>query len=233
MSKLKRFRRWLKAPIVRFFHEVKRHTLNTFTPALNLPTNPYNIPIIINNFNRLEYPLALIKWLEWAGMTNIIILDNDSTYPPLLKYYKTCPHRVILLGKNLGYMALWESEFFNEFSQDFYIYTDPDVLPIEECPKDFIEVFLRILAENADIKKVGFSLKIDDLPDHFAKKEEIIAIESKYWQKKRSDLAYDAPIDTTFALYRPKAKGDHRAKGLRTTFPYKAFKINRRFSVFL
>ncbi|TAE35276.1 MAG: glycosyltransferase family 2 protein [Runella slithyformis] len=155
-------------------------------------------------------------------MTHIVILDNASTYPPLLEYYKNCPHRVVLLGKNAGYMALWESPIFEEFKNDFYVYTDPDLLPIAQCPKDFMEVFLKLLAENADIKKVGFSLKIDDLPDCFPKKQEIVAIESKYWQRKRSELAYDAPIDTTFALYRPGAKGDHRAKGLRTVYPYVA-----------
>ncbi|TAG24335.1 MAG: glycosyltransferase family 2 protein [Cytophagia bacterium] len=155
-------------------------------------------------------------------MTHIVILDNASTYPPLLEYYKNCPHRVVLLGKNAGYMALWESPIFEEFKNDFYVYTDPDLLPIAQCPKDFMEVFLKLLAENADIKKVGFSLKIDDLPDCFPKKQEIVAIESKYWQRKRSEWAYDAPIDTTFALYRPGAKGDHRAKGLRTVYPYVA-----------
>ncbi len=222
MDNFKRFRRWFKAPFVRFFGEVKRHFLNAVMPALKLPQNPENIPIIINNFNRLAYPLLLIEWLEQAGMTHIVILDNASTYPPLLEYYKNCPHRVVLLGKNAGYMALWESPIFEEFKNDFYVYTDPDLLPIAQCPKDFMEVFLKLLAENADIKKVGFSLKIDDLPDCFPKKQEIVAIESKYWQRKRSEWAYDAPIDTTFALYRPGAKGDHRAKGLRTVYPYVA-----------
>lgn len=221
-EQFKYFRRWLKAPVVRYFNEAKRHVLNALMPALKLPANPKNIPVIINNFNRLAYPLALIAWLERAGMTQIIIIDNDSTYPPLLEYYKTCPHRVVLLGKNWGYLALWQSGIFKEFSNSFYVYTDPDLLPIEDCPHDFMDVFLQLLAENADVKKVGFSLKIDDLPPYFTKREEIIAIESKYWQKKRSVLAYDAPIDTTFALYRPGAKGDHRAKGLRTVFPYLA-----------
>jgi hypothetical protein len=216
----KHFRRWLKAPVIRFFGEVKRHSMNLLMPKLKLPQNPKNIPIIINNFNRLGYLSELINWLERAGMTNIIILDNASTYPPLLKYYKTCPHRIIYLGRNAGYMALWESDVFEEFRNDFYVYTDPDVVPTEDCPNDFMDVFLKILAANADVKKVGFSLKIDDLPDFYERKAEVLAMETKYWKRKRSTMAYDAPIDTTFALYRPKAFGDHRRKALRTFPPY-------------
>ena len=221
-EQLKYFRRWLKAPFVLFFGEVKRHTLNIITPKLKLPDSPKSIPVIINNFNRLEYLQKLITWLEEAGMTNIIILDNASTYPPLLEYYKNTVHRVIFLGRNVGYLALWEAGIFEEFRNDFYIYTDPDILPTEDCPKDFIDVFLEILAKNADVKKVGFSLKIDDIPDFYKRKADVLAIENTYWKRKRSENTFDAPIDTTFALYRPKAYGDHQTKALRIAPPYSA-----------
>ena len=46
-----------------------------------------NIPIIINNRNRLTYMKMLISSLEKRGYNNIYIIDNDSTYPPLLDYY--------------------------------------------------------------------------------------------------------------------------------------------------
>ena len=221
-EQLKYFRRWLKAPFVLFLGEVKRHTLNIITPKLKLPDSPKSIPVIINNFNRLEYLQKLIIWLEEVGMTNIIILDNASTYPPLLEYYKNTAHRVIFLGRNVGYLALWEAGIFEEFRNNFYIYTDPDILPTEECPKDFIDVFLEILAKNADVKKVGFSLKIDDIPDFYKRKADVLAIENTYWKRKRSEDTFDAPIDTTFALYRPKAYGDHQTKALRTAPPYSA-----------
>ena len=41
------------------------------------------IPIIINSFNRLTTLKQLISSLEQRGLTNIYILDNNSTYPPL------------------------------------------------------------------------------------------------------------------------------------------------------
>ena len=46
------------------------------------------IPIIINNFNRLTYLKDLIFFLEKNGYVNIVVIDNASTYPPLLEYYK-------------------------------------------------------------------------------------------------------------------------------------------------
>ncbi len=44
---------------------------------------PYkDIPIVINNYNRLEYVEKLIKSLQSRGYNNIHILDNDSTSMP-------------------------------------------------------------------------------------------------------------------------------------------------------
>lgn len=71
-----------------------------------------NIPIIINNRNRLTYMKMLISSLEKRGYNNIYIIDNDSTYPPLLDYYsKECIYPVFYLNKNVGYNALWDWNF--------------------------------------------------------------------------------------------------------------------------
>ena len=46
-----------------------------------------DIPIFINARDRLGVMKKLIDWLLNAGYRNLIILDNNSTYPPLLEYY--------------------------------------------------------------------------------------------------------------------------------------------------
>ena len=46
--------------------------------------NYKDIPIIINNYNRLEMLTKLIHGLENKGYHNLYIIDNQSTYPPLL-----------------------------------------------------------------------------------------------------------------------------------------------------
>jgi hypothetical protein len=159
----------------------------------------------------------LVSWLEQAGMDNICIIDNDSAYPPVLEYYQSIRHRVVYLGRNLGFTALWDSEIYNEFRSSYYIYTDPDVVPVATCPHDFIEHLFQILKKYPDIEKVGMGLKIDDLPDHYDHKHEVITSESKFWEKKIENDLFDAEVDTTLALYRPLAKGPSWAcKAYRT-----------------
>lgn len=186
-------------------------------------TDPKRIPIIINNRNRLTSLKKLIESLENRGYYNIYIIDNASSYSPLLDYYKTIPYKVFLESKNWGYLSIWKSGIYKQFYKDFYVYTDSDVVPIEECPDNFMDVFWKALIENKDVQKVGFSLKIDDLPNHYHNKEKVLEWEKKFSEKKFSELFYEAPIDTTFALYRPGAKGKASLlRMFRSAFPYEA-----------
>lgn len=156
-------------------------------------------------------------------MKRIIILDNDSSYPPLLDYYSKTKHRVIRLGGNIGHLALWKTEVFREFRNQYYIYTDPDVVPAEDCPKDLPAFLLRQLQRFSAIEKIGLGLKIDDLPDHYSGKAKVIDWEKRYWEKNVAPGIYDAEVDTTFALYRPYTNGAvWVAPAYRTGKPYVA-----------
>jgi hypothetical protein len=184
------------------------------------------IPIIINNFNRLDTMKKLIGSLEKRGYTNIYIIDNLSTYPPLLEYYITCRYPVFRLNQNVGMNALWmRDDIYKRFRNDYFVYTDSDVVPIEECPDDFLQFFLKTLKKYKLAQKVGFSLKIDDIPDCYAMKEEVLFYEKHLFDYKRDELLYWAPIDTTFALYRPRGKRKHANNNIemyRTAYPYMA-----------
>ena len=85
----------------------------------------HDIPIIINNFNRLTTLKELIAALCQRGYRHIYILDNASTYPPLLDYYATCPFEVIRLDANLGFKALWKSGMYKRFCHDYYVHDMP------------------------------------------------------------------------------------------------------------
>ena len=168
----------------------------------------FAVPIIINNYNRYTFLLQLITWLEKNKYSNIIILDNNSTYPKLLEYYKNTKHKVIFLKKNVGYKALWQSEVFEQFQKGHYVYTDPDVVPNENCPGDVVFKLFNVLEKYNAIEKCGPALNMDDLPDLYDKKKDVINWENKHWLNKVDTDVYDAPIDTTFALYRPFAMGE-------------------------
>ena len=180
------------------------------------------IPVIINNFNRLESLRSLVAWLESAGMKNIIILDNGSTYPPLLSYYSSCPHEIVR-ETNLGPLALWSSRnLWRRVRNDYYIYSDSDVVPDTYCPSDVIQLLYGILRSHPLSEKIGLGLRIDDLPDHYARKTEVIAWEMRYWQRPISTNLYEAAVDTTFAMYRPRTMGGWWLRSLRTGGAYVA-----------
>lgn len=187
--------------------------------------NCHLIPIIINNYNRLETLKLLIASLECRGYHNIHILDNKSTYPPLLEWYKTTPYEVIYLPDNLGFKALWKHGPTRErFCNDYYIYTDADVMLDEDCPQDIIERMHYLLKEVYPFAfKIGPMIRIDDLPDHYAHKSEVIAWESRFFVHfLPKDKLYRAPIDTTFALYRPRIGLSRRPslEAYRMAMPY-------------
>lgn len=179
------------------------------------------IPIIINNRNRYTFLLQLIESLEVRGYRNIIILDNASTYEPLMKYYEQCPYRVIALHGNLGFKALENIDEYRLIRRGYYVYTDPDVVLIEECPVNFLDTFLGILKKHPTIMKVGFSLKIDDLPDYYENKQKVIDHEKQYWTRQIEDNVYLGHIDTTFALHRPYSRiSIYFSRMARVGFPY-------------
>lgn len=167
----------------------------------------HDIPILINNYNRLEFLKILIDGLVKRGYKTIYIIDNKSTYPPLLEYYKKCPHNIIYLDKNVGYDSIWKTEIYKQFKKSYYVYTDADLEIDMNCPANFMEYFLDILHRHPFAQKVGFSLRIDDLPDYYAHKSSVIKAEQNFWNNKTNDGLYIASIDTTFALYRPFCKG--------------------------
>lgn len=185
------------------------------------------IPIVINNRNRFTFLKQLVNYLMEKGYTNIYIIDNNSSYPQLLEYYDELKEKgikIFALDKNLGFKAFEMIPIYKQMKNGYYIYTDPDVLPVDECPDDFVLHFYNLLQKYPKIQKVGFSLKLDDLPDHFDKKRDVIDWETKLYQKKLEEGVYEAPIDTTFALHRPLSRisTQGRYKHIRTTFPYEA-----------
>ena len=196
------------------------------------PDDIWQVPIIINCRDRVFALRQMVDWLQGAGYRNIILLDNASTYPPLLAYYQELTAdagnekvRLVRLTENLGHQALWRSGVLRRLGIDgAFVYSDPDIVPIAECPHDVLAVFWRILQDNPFVQKVGFGLKIDDLPDHFHKKSAVQFHEAHFWEHRMPQQVpaqYFAPIDTTFALYR---HGNYYEipYSIRTGFPYLA-----------
>lgn len=180
------------------------------------------IPIIINNRNRLTMLQKLIKSLEIRGYSNIHIIDNNSTYKPLLSYYERSSYVIHRIHQNGGYLSLWKTGLIKKYQQDYFVYTDPDLEIVPECPHDFMQLFFSELKRNKELFKVGFSLRIDDLPDHYQRKQQVIEWEKQFFQKPAGPMFYEAAIDTTFALHKPyMVGGAHKIlTAYRSAHPY-------------
>lgn len=182
------------------------------------------IPIFIICRDRFTCTVNLINWFEKCGYgERIYLIDNDSAYEPLLNLYETTPHSVIMTGGNNGHHAPWSLGILEKYAKnDYYIVSDPDILPVDECPLDAIEYWKYLLDKYENRTKVGPSLKIDDLPDHYALKNEVINWELQFYSgyMPESGVIY-APIDTTLAIYSPNA-GQSIAESIRTSHPYAA-----------
>lgn len=163
-----------------------------------------NVPVFINVRDRLSCLVQLTEWLERAGHRNIILIDNASTYPPLVQFLNSTKHRTIRLKKNIGHTALWRiPETRKVILKQWYIYTDPDVIPTEHCPIDAAAYLRDLLERFPEYLKAGLGLKIDDLPDHYHLKEEVLRWETALLGRELLPGVVQADVDTTFALHRP------------------------------
>ena len=176
--------------------------------ALSIPPNLSisQIPIFINSRDRLETLKSLVEWLEKAGQQRIYILDNDSTYPPLLEFYRRLDEsestvQVLRLKKNIGHTALWDSKVLEILHIDTpYVYTDSDVVPSEDCPLDVLGDLMQVLRKYPFLKKVGLALKTDDITYFDAEKTR--EAEKRFYLHEIEPELYFGSVDTTFALYR-------------------------------
>lgn len=144
-----------------------------------------------------------------------IIMDNNSSNPDLLSYYDTNPCIVHRLTANYGNCSpLFNTptcieghvkpDFLNEYDcKNGYILTDCD-LKINHIPTNFLDVFREGLEKYTWATKIGFQLRIYDLPDTD------LAREARGWEAgNHAPHAYldgtnfiRAAIDTTFAFYK-------------------------------
>jgi hypothetical protein len=172
--------------------------------------------IFICSYNRLEPLKLLVKALTDRDYYNIVILDNQSTYQPLLDWYKLQDNiDVYFCAQNYGPEALdcvrhYEPLFWEKYNQvvlnEYHVYTDSDVVPVEEVPDSFIDDMVD-LCKKYNIPKLGLSLKINDLPDTYALKEQVIKHESSFFDREyildEKCKLFKAPVDTTFAVNSP------------------------------
>jgi hypothetical protein len=180
------------------------------------------LPVVIVCRDLLSDLLLLVRWLEDTGHEKIILLDNASTYPPLLDYLRISPHDVIALPANLGHRSPWLCGLVDRLEPNTpFVVSDPDVIPDAEAPATSFEYLQDLLLRHEAFDKAGLGLHIDDLPAHYPHRAEVIAWESAYWRSEVEPGVFAAHLDTTLALHRPGTPYKV-TEALRTGAPYMA-----------
>jgi hypothetical protein len=132
-----------------------------------------------------------------------------------------------------------KNEYFTQLLTDkWYVYTDSDLTLHPDTPDNFIEDMIQI-GTKYSMHKVGLGLKVDDITED-------LYTNQKYWELMKFMSEYEsqfcheskllpsdgdvcelfkAPIDTTFAVYRPNSgiRGNgtfFEPDSLRTGYPY-------------
>ena len=166
------------------------------------------IPIVINNRNRLTTTKNMVeKLLALNEKEHIIILDNGSEYPTLLEWYDSLlachikRKRVhVYFLPNLGHLALWEIEL-QKLLGEFFVYTDSDIELNADFPDNWKEIMLTTILDTG-INISALAIKVDDIPEHYELKKQVIHNESRWWQVEAKRDYYYADTDTTFFMMR-------------------------------
>ena len=167
-----------------------------------------NVPIFIVCRDKVSPLAELVGWLEVHRYERIVLVDNASTYPPLLDYFDRTPHEVVRLADNVGpHASIWKTGVRDNYAAgSHYVVTDCDVVPDPGCPGDAVDFFHWSLCRFPSFVKAGFGLRIDDLPEHYGLAKRVRQWEGRFWSQRFARNLYNASIDTTFALYRPDSK---------------------------
>lgn len=184
-----------------------------------------DVPIFITNWNNLETGFRQLVDYFLAADMKVNVLDNKSSYPPLLDYYESINKvvNIIHVGYNANTWAFWQAGYnTEENTRTHYITTDADCPPDDDCPKDLIECMVAILDELPSAVKVSPGLRIDNLPDWYNRKKAAIdcqtaVAKSPDWGATASATVevagckiHRAITDTTLTMWRGGFRGEGR-----------------------
>lgn len=161
------------------------------------------IPCLIIAYNNPTFVKKISERI--SRITNkIFIVDNNSTYGPMVDFLNNCNFNVVRLSQNYGH-KVYELESVKNLLGPVFLLTDPDIEISDFVTKETIEKMYEI-SEKYQIRKVGVALDIsgeDIREDIKYQNQSIKEWESKFWQNRVLDQEiemYWADIDTTFCL---------------------------------
>lgn len=167
-----------------------------------------NYPIYLTNMNRLSTTKKMVEDLfRLNPNSDITIIDNASTYPPLLNWYREIGKYVKIRKNdvNRGPWSFFYSRINLECQNTHYVYSDADLELNPEMPYNWQEIMLECLKKYG--RKASLALKLSDVPEGDLK-EQIKNHQSICWYPTEEKDVYRAITDMTFSM-------DEKSKGYR------------------
>jgi hypothetical protein len=169
-----------------------------------------NVSIAIISYNNLTFLEKMIN--QVLKYTNdIVIIDNKSTYQPLLDFFKTNENKYTILNmeKNHGH-TVYKIDTVKKILGPLYLLTDPDIELPSTLPKNFVRQFYD-LTKKYKIHKIGVALDI--FSDNIRTDVKALGFhgvwntikdwEKQFWKKRIEDKdfeLYSGDVDTTFCF---------------------------------
>jgi len=199
------------------------------------------IPIFIIACDRLEVLKKSIQSYYNCIKTpfEIVIIDFGSSYEPTVEYLKQLENKKIKIywNKKIIHKGALNSireivkDYFKTHPKSNYVVTDPDI-ELDNVDGDVLDVYAHLLEKLPQIIVAGPMLRIDDIPDHYPKKENVIPWEMQHnpprkgiygirYKDKIIKLIF-AKIDTTFGMRRAGQDWWRFKNGARVLAPYAA-----------
>ena len=191
------------------------------------------IPVVINVFNQHHYLKRMVEQFSESGFRNIVVIDNHSSFPPLLDYYRDLSSRraanIIYYNENRGPHYFFVQNIYEHlFESTPFLYTDPDLGWLEISPTFLTTLFG--LSHKYKLFKVGCALTLPDegtmKPDFplFHCNDRMYNVsqwEEQFWQNRIETNVYNAPVDTTMHLFNPAyfVQGSALITGIRVAGP--------------
>jgi hypothetical protein len=163
------------------------------------------LPVYVISFNNPTHVASMVGQLRSRAITaHIVIVDNASTYPPMLELLaaeEAVGTTVIRMAANYGHKVVYT----HVATPERYVLTDPDLVFHPDMPADVLTHLVRI-ADRQRCREVGLALQLPaeglvHIDNYFG--TTLRAWESRAWKTRVPDPRYELylyPTDTTFKL---------------------------------
>jgi hypothetical protein len=186
-----------------------------------IKVNVPEFPVVIPTFNNPTYLKKTVDYFSERGF-EIIVLDNASTYPPMLELLFNLSEEdnifVVALPSNYGPRYFYENKNFYSWLPNHFFATDPDLEFNKNLKKENWLELIEV-SRTLGVYKVAAALTLD-IEDSEHELDVLISsmnttvrkIESGYYENicmvtDQGDTVYIAPTDTTMSLYNKEFEG--------------------------